>query len=639
MNRRAASADLRSDQADFRSSEVCKRALRLLTYRGSALRSDELHLDVGCTLELLAETVGSCLSRTYVGVGGSRDDLTSLGTRGFETHEISLEGAASILADLQEVVGDRRIGSITVLDTIERVGNCDQLLRDIACLARAHSAFVVLSAPNVTHRDIGAKLAFGRWDYTQSGTSGPTSARLFDEKLLALTLERTGLHTIARNDIVESRSDQHFPLDHPALASGTPLHGLLVSSADLADPNSRVSKFIWACAPALEVDGEIVGDSREKSSRPFLTAVIRTQGRRNHTLVEVLNCLAAQSDSDFEIVVVGHRLQPSEAEAVQRVILDCGEWFRSRIRLLQVDDGGRSKPLNVGFENARGRYISIVDDDDIPLGNWIEEFRKLDAKNSGRILRCVSVRQDVVNVETNGKPGVRASGPPEPLYPSEFQLLDHLLDNRSPPIGLAFPRGAFHDLGIRFDESLDTTEDWDYILRVSALCGVASSPTITSIYRWWIVGESSRSDHSKIEWQQNREAILRKQDQQHYILQRGDLAQLRQMVEEVKTLREEARENTRTINTLRVELRGRTQAVNTLRGELRVRAQTLNALREQLGGGTKTVPARFAKLTRSSLNKEIAVLKLKYYLHFFSKNKRRKYRNRIQEYRSFRSQL
>ena len=552
---------------------------------------------MGCTFGFLAEKVGSRLRRIYVGVGGSRDDLTSLGTRGFETHEISLEGANSILAGLQEVVGDRRIGSITVLDTIERVGNCDQLLRDIACLARAHSAFVVLSAPNVTHRDIGAKLAFGRWDYTQSGMSGPTSARLFDEKLFALTLERTGLHTIARNDIVQSRSDQHFPPDHPALAPGTPLHGLLVSSADLVDPNSRVSKFIWACAPALEVDRGIFGGAPERRSRPFLTAVIQAQGRRNHTLVEVLNCLAAQSDNDFEIVVVGHRLQPSEAEAVQRIILDCGEWFRARIRLLQVDDGGRSKPLNVGFENARGRYISIVDDDDIPMGNWIEEFRKLDAKNGGRILRCASVRQDVVNVQTNGKHGVRASGPPERLYPSEFHFLEHLVENRSPPIGLAFPRGAFHDLGIRFDESLNTTEDWDYIMRVSALCGVASSPMITSIYRWWVVGESSRSDHSQIEWQQNREAILRKQDQQYYILQKGELARLRQMVAEVNTLRE--------------ELRGRTQAL----------------------------PAQFAKLTKRSLNKAIMVLKLKYYLYFFSENKRRKYRNRIEEYRSFRSKL
>ena len=143
-----------------------------------------------------------------------------------------------------------------------------RLLRDIACLARAHSAFVVLSAPNVTHRDIGAKLAFGRWDYTKSGMSGHTSARLFDQKLFALTLERTGLHTIARNDIVQSKSDQHFPPDHPALASGTPLHGLLVSSADLVDPNSRVSKFIWACAPALEVDREISGSSARRKITP-----------------------------------------------------------------------------------------------------------------------------------------------------------------------------------------------------------------------------------------------------------------------------------------------------------------------------------------------------------------------------------
>ena len=595
MNQWAANADLRSN-------EVCKHALGLLAQRGSALRSGQLHLDVGCILGPLAEEVESYLGRIYVGVGGSGDGLTSLGMRGFETHEISLEGEVSILRHLKEVVRDRRIGSITVLDTIERVGNCDQILRDIAGLARVHSAFVVLSAPNVTHRDIGAKLAFGRWDFAKGGTPGHTSARLFDQKLFALKLEKSGLHTIDRNDIVQSKSDQHFPPDHPALASGTPLHGLLVSSGDLVDPNSRVSKFIWACAPALEVDRETSTVPHDRESRPFLTAVIRTQGRRNHTLVEVLNCLAGQSDSDFEIVVVGHCLESSEAAAVQRVILDCGERFRSRIRLLQVDDGGRSRPLNVGFENARGRYISIVDDDDIPMGNWVEEFRKLDARNRGRILRCASVRQNVVNVQINGKSGLRSSGRPEQVYPPEFHFLEHLLENRSPPIGLAFPRGAFHDLGIKFDESLNTTEDWDYMLRVAALCGVASSTVITSIYRWWVVGKSSRTDHSQIEWAQNVEAVLRKQDHQYYILQKGELARLRQIVAEVHTLRE--------------ELRSRTQPLP-----------------------QQSLPPQFIKLTKRTLNRAIIILKLKYYLSLFSKNKRRKYRSRIQEYRSFRNKL
>ena len=48
----------------------------------------------------------------------------------------------------------------------------------------------------------------------------------------------------------------------------------------------------------------------------------------------------------------------------------------------------------------------------------------------------------------------------------------------------------FHDLGFRFDETLTTTEDWDYLMRVAAVVGVASTSEISSVYRWWPSNES-----------------------------------------------------------------------------------------------------------------------------------------------------
>ena len=38
-------------------------------------------------------------------------------------------------------------------------------------------------------------------------------------------------------------------------------------------------------------------------ARPFLSIITRTQGRRPHTLTEVLVCLTAQTDTDFELLL------------------------------------------------------------------------------------------------------------------------------------------------------------------------------------------------------------------------------------------------------------------------------------------------------------------------------------------------
>jgi GT2 family glycosyltransferase len=265
---------------------------------------------------------------------------------------------------------------------------------------------------------------------------------------------------------------------------------------------------------------------------PFLSIVVRTQGRRPHTLVEALTALAGQTDTDFEVLVVGHRLPFDAQKVVERIIDDSPEWLRLKCRLLLVDAGNRTRPLNIGFAAARGHYIAILDDDDLPFGHWVEEFRGLADQMPGRMLRAVAVRQDVSNVTIDGKLGLRAIGTLEKIYPSDFDYLAHLRVNRSPPVSVAFPRGVFQDLGVTFDESLTTTEDWDYILRVAALVGVASSRQITSIYRWWHEDESSRSVHSQAEWARNHTRILQKTDDTPIVFPAGTASRIRFLLDQ-----------------------------------------------------------------------------------------------------------
>lgn len=263
----------------------------------------------------------------------------------------------------------------------------------------------------------------------------------------------------------------------------------------------------------------------------FLTVVMRTQGRRLPCLAEALQSLADQTDRDFEVVMVRHRADGEVTAAVDEVVAAQPAWLRERIRVLDLDTGARGAPLNLGFEVARGSYTVILDDDDLALPDWVATFRRLHDESPGSALRTVALRQDAAPVTLDGQTRAEAIGDPYEHWPAQFQLLDHLLMNGTPPMTIAFPRSVFHDLGERFDEDLDTTEDWDFLLRAATLVGVVNSEEPTAIYRWWIGGESSHHVHDDAHWQHNHNLVQRRMDQRVMLMPHGTVQRLQELVE------------------------------------------------------------------------------------------------------------
>jgi len=513
----------------FGEATVYGHALELLVRHRKPAPAEAIHLDIGCGYGRIAEPLVAALGRKYVGCDGDAAGLESLKARGFEVHRLVLAAEEETYAALRDRVGGRPVASISILDTLEHLADSAAAMRAISRLAQENGALVVASVPNVTHRDIAAKLVLGRLDITDVGILDHTHTRIFSTATFDAELRANGLYPFDSFDTEVPEADQHFPPDHCLLTESTVVGGLLRalrSSADAA--HAAVLQHVRICSPGPCAAIQPYVKAYVSEQRPFLTAVVRTQGRRIHTLRETLLCLSGQTDLDMEILVLGHKLGPDESRKVEQVVADQPEETRARTRLIHVVDGGRSRPLNVGFTEARGRYIVIVDDDDTPMAHWLETFRALDRKAPGRVLRALSVRQDVRSVSVQGLPGLRAEGSPEHCYARTFDLFRHLRANHSPPICLAFPRSAFHDLGFRFDEALTTTEDWDFAMRVALLLGVESSPECTSVYRWWKVGGSSRSEHDQAEWDRNYDTVVRKMDASYVVLPPGSTRRLRE---------------------------------------------------------------------------------------------------------------
>lgn len=258
----------------------------------------------------------------------------------------------------------------------------------------------------------------------------------------------------------------------------------------------------------------------ENTDQPFLSIITRTQGKRPDMLRETLLCLTAQSNVDFELLLMGHNLTDEQNRLVTEIVEELPEWMREKTRLIPVVGGTRSTPLNLGFEQANGKYIAVLDDDDIAFENWVEEFYQLSLKNKGKILHTYTVMQDW---ETVGDTIPRAAGSPSQMYCRDFKFWDELFVNTSPLCALAFPAYAFKELGIRFDETMTTTEDWDYLMRCAFLTGVANSSEVTFLYRHWLNAESSATVHSRAEWDSNYARIVENFVQTPMVMHSGAL--------------------------------------------------------------------------------------------------------------------
>ncbi len=523
----------------FGPNNVYGRTLSLLTrYVNTAAKPGEkaIHLDLGCGYGHLAEALERDTGLAYVGVDVDPEAVASLGERGLESHQGSLGASATTLEELRKIVGDRRVASITLLDVVEHLVDAGEAVSAVAELAGEHAALVVVSLPNITHQDVGLKLAFGDWDVTETGLLDMTHVRFYTRASLEQALHSFGLYNFAEANVELALSDQHFPSTHPALGDRTSLHRYLTALRRDAASDHIVNQFVWACMPGPRASDDGVIYDRERE-RPFLSIVVRTQGSRSDGLREVFTCLAAQTSQDFEVVVVAHKVNAGQLLEVKQLIEDAPHSLRTRIRLVELDHGGRSAPLNAGFAAAEGRYIAVLDDDDLVFAHWVETFASMERRAAGRMLRTISTPQRAEKVMVEGREAGRATGPLIDQYPPEFDFVDHLTDNRTPNTAVAFPRGVFHSLGQRFDEDLSTTEDWDFMMRVASIVGVDSSPIVTCIYRWWDTAESSRTVHDQHEWLRNKNAFFKKFDDSEILLPAGSTRRVREILHERDELR------------------------------------------------------------------------------------------------------
>src|SRR4051812_28108863 len=86
------------------------------------------------------------------------------------------------------------------------------------------------------------------------------------------------------------------------------------------------------------------------------------------TIAPALRSVLAQTRGDFEAIVVDDGSTDATAEAVGPFLED------GRITLVQQENRGLSGARNTALASARGRYVSLLDSDDLWLPHYLERM-------------------------------------------------------------------------------------------------------------------------------------------------------------------------------------------------------------------------------------------------------------------------
>ena len=498
------------------------------------LPAGDVVLDLGCGYGSMAEPIRD-LGLTYVGIDVDPDAVSDLVGRDFEAAVSNLADPSQLASVLDPLLRDRPLAAILALDFLEHITSAPAVLRVLQALSLSNGgAPLVVSIPNATHIDIAAKMLIGRIDYTPTGLLDNTHVVFYSPAHLDGVMAEAGWAEIGRDDFELSRSDQHFPESVAVLAPSTPIRRLLLQIREQAASGAIVNQFVRAYSPKEPRGSCEVPDDRA----PFLSVLVRTQGTRVSTFTETMLSLAAQTLQDFEVLVLAHDVDPARLADLHETISWFDDEFRDRVRILRVEGGGRARPLNVGFTEARGEYVAALDDDDVAFAGWVEAFHSGASTAGGSAIRTLVAEQPIESAMWGNVPGYEVQGEAHLTFPARFNLWMHMFENQSPLCGFAFPRSAFTDMGIRFDESLPVVEDWDFLLQAALMYGVRDYAEVTSLYRRWGSLHSSLNIHSSDEWNRSRDKVLAKIDQRTIPLPPGSLSDFHRLYDELLKRRE-----------------------------------------------------------------------------------------------------
>jgi glycosyltransferase involved in cell wall biosynthesis len=183
---------------------------------------------------------------------------------------------------------------------------------------------------------------------------------------------------------------------------------------------------------------------------------------------QAIESVLAQTFRDFELIVVDDGSTDGTLRALAAV-------SDPRLRIVRAEHRGISATMNTGMRAARGRYVARLDSDDL----WLPELLATQ-------VAALTARPDVGAVYAraqrleDGKPTPHVLGI-APRLP-EDSLRSMLHGDFTCNITVVARRECIERAGL-YDESFETSEDWDLWLRVARSCSFVFTDRMLAYFR------------------------------------------------------------------------------------------------------------------------------------------------------------
>ena len=238
----------------------------------------------------------------------------------------------------------------------------------------------------------------------------------------------------------------------------------------------------------------------------LVTIIVRTsQEKRLPLLNKALLSIVANDYRPIEIIIVAQSEQQSFIDYLQNICKQFSvEQIQVKLVINYTSKDERAKNLNLGLNNAKGRYIGFLDDDDVFYKHHISSLVKK-LNNSESVAWAYS--QVAMSICTLDNDKVNIVSLNYPFQKDKFTVEEILKDNFIPIHSYLIDRNKCNLDYIYFDESFPVMEDYEFLFRLLHRGNPIFINEVTCEYRFYIKPSISSSnldaysilDHREIE--------------------------------------------------------------------------------------------------------------------------------------------
>ncbi|NET65758.1 MAG: glycosyltransferase [Moorea sp. SIO1G6] len=206
------------------------------------------------------------------------------------------------------------------------------------------------------------------------------------------------------------------------------------------------------------------------------------------TILETIQSIQAQTFSDFELIAINDGSTDGTLDVISTV-------NDPRLKVFSYENGGLPVARNRGIRRSRGEFITFIDADDL----WKPDKLELQLAALQKNPEAGVAYSWTAFIDENSKFLFAW----QPLYWEGNVYPQLLIRNFISSGSNIMVKRKYIEAAGEFDPCLKSVEDWDYYLRLAALCPFALVPKYQILYR-----RSSQSMTSKVDVMENANLIV-----------------------------------------------------------------------------------------------------------------------------------